>query len=518
MSDQRDCVHGITCQVHCPQLRLFIFEDRLVVVPTPVSSNSISADSATQATENSMTLKPLPLTPLELFLLQSATPQAPMVIQVVLRLTGECQPDLYVKTLQQSIERHPLLTSRIKMIDRQWCWVSGPPDPVTVSRRSGSVFESETGSRSKSIDLTISPGLQTSIVILDDGVKVYLDVHHAASDGNGLRQVITDWFHLYHCEVTGTSSRLSKIEPDRLEQRHIFRQPTAVAPISTKQALINFWSTIRGRTARWATSTRKNSQSLKDTHSHCVEIILSDDQGAQLRDRLAAWQVKLNELVMVCSMSTFAQHAPAGPANHHVTVLNPIDLRLPSDRSLPATNRFGIAFMRRSRQECLKPASILQGIHKEMSWVRANCIGVEFIKGLATAAKIPGGINFFRRMGLFIPSMQWTCLGDVSRGGKRLVPWVDGMPTSGGLQLATASGFAPFSEDVPISIATCEANKKVTVTVRTSPRFLTMDQTRQFITTLVDELCNFDLPDQSLISSQGQNVSANEGADEHVSG
>jgi hypothetical protein len=33
------------------------------------------------------------------------------------------------------------------------------------------------------------------------------------------------------------------------------------------------------------------------------------------------------------------------------------------------------------------------------------------------------------------------------------------MPISGGLQLATVSGFAPFSEDVPVSIATCETHK-----------------------------------------------------------
>jgi hypothetical protein len=386
------------------QVQYLIIEGRLVVAPTQLPSNSESPDSAVQADENQITMEPLPLTPLELFLLQSATPQAPMVIQVVLRLTGECQPDLYVKTLQRSIERHPLLSCRVKMINRQWCWVIGPPEPIAISHRPGSVFESETGPRSKSIDLTTSSGLHTSIVVLDDGVKVYFDVHHAASDGNGLRQVVTDWFHLYHCEVTGTPSKLSEIDPFRLKQRHLFPQPKAIAPVSTKQALINFWSTIRGRTARWAISTRKNSQLLNDTHSHCVEIILSDDQGEQLRDRLAAWRVKLNELVMVCSMSTFAQLAPAGPTNHHLTVLNPIDLRLPSDRALPATNRFGIAFMRRQRHECLKPTSILQGIHDEMSWVRGNFIGVDFIKKLATAAKIPGGINFFRRMGLFILS------------------------------------------------------------------------------------------------------------------
>lgn len=489
-----------------------------MVFTIDTSSNSEPLASAAQVTGNQMTMKPLPLTPLELFLLQSATAQAPMVIQVVLRLTGECQPDMYVKTLQRSIERHPLLSCRIKMINRQWCWVSAPPEPIEISHRSGSVSESETGPRSKSIDLTTSAGLHTSIVVLDDGVKVYFDIHHAASDGNGLRQVITDWFHLYHCEITGTPSNLSEIDPRRLEQRHLFPHPKAIAPISTKQALINFWSTIRGRTARWASSTRRNSQSLNETHSHCVEIILSDDQGEQLRDRLAAWRVKLNELIMACSMSTFAQLAPAGPMNHHVTVLNPIDLRLPSDRALPATNRFGIAFMRRQRHECLKPASILRGIHDEMSWVRANYIGVDFIKGLATAAKIPGGIYFFRWMGLFIPSVQWTCLGDVSRGGKRLVPWVNGMPTSGRLQLATVSGFAPFSEDVPVSIATCEANKKVTVTVRSSPRFLTMDQTQRFAAMLVDQLCKLELPDKSVLPPHNEKTPANGVADEHASG
>ena len=500
------------------QVQYLTMAGRLVVAPTQLPSHSESPDSAAQADENQITMKPLPLTPLELFLLQSATPQAPMVIQVVMRLTGECQPDLYVKTLQRSIERHPLLSCRIRMIDRKWHWISAPPEPVTVSRRPGSVFESETGPRTKSIDLMTSAGLHPSIVVLDDGVKVYLDLHHSVSDGNGLRQVITDWLHLYHCEVTGTRSKLSEIDPHRLTLRNVFPQPTSIAPVSAKQAIINFWSTIRGRTARWTSPTRNDRQSLNATHSHCVEIILSDSQGEQLRDRLAAWRVKLNELVMVCSMSTFAQLAPAGPMNHHVTVLNPIDLRLPSDRALSATNRFGIAFMRRPRQACLKPASILRGLHDEMSWVRTNCIGVEFIKGLAAAARIPGGINFFRRMGLLIPSIQWTCLGNVARGGKRLIPSVDGMPISGGLQLATVSGFAPFSEDVPVSIATCETNKTVTLTVRSSPRFLTMDQTQRFATMLVNELCQLDLPDESLLPAQNKNAPGIGVADEHASG
>ncbi|MEZ6033485.1 MAG: hypothetical protein R3C17_10355 [Planctomycetaceae bacterium] len=448
-------------------------------------------------------MDPLPLTPLEQFLLQCTTPRSPMVIQVVLRLTGECQLDLYRETLQHAISRHPLLSCRLQMIDRQWCWVSGTPEPVTISRRSGSVFEPECATGFKSIDLTCSAPLHTSIVVQDDGVKVFMDAHHAATDGNGLRQVVTDWFHLYHCAVTGLAPKLPSLELDRLNRRHLFPQPSTVPPIGLKQALINAWATIRGRTSRWAASGRTGKHQ-EVMSSHCVEVILSEEQGDQLRAVQDAWKVKLNDLVMVCSMSTYARLAPPGKMHHHVTVFNPIDLRLPSDRWLPATNRFGVAFMRRPRQECVNPATILSGIHAEMTWVRANYIGVEFVKGIAAASKIPNGINMFRRLGLFIPSLQWTCLGDISRGGKRLVPWRDGMPISGDLQLATATGFAPCADDVPVSIATCEANRKITLSVRSSSRFLTMEQTQAFANDLVHCLCTVEPPgDAPQLQAQG---------------
>jgi len=68
------------------------------------------------------------------------------------------------------------------------------------------------------------------------------------------------------------------------------------------------------------------------------------------------------------------------------------------------------------------------------------------------------------------------------------------------------------------SIATCESNKTVTVTVRSSPRFLTMDQTQRFAAMLVDELCNFELTDQSALPPQNEKAPPNGAADENASG
>lgn len=449
----------------------------------------------------------LPLMPLERFLLQCDTSRSPMIIRLVVRLSGRCRPELFVSTLQQAISRHPLLSCRLQKIRQQLCWIKGMPEPIELVHASGTVFRPECGPVSKSMDLTKTAGLHTSILMMDDGVKVIMDAHHAVTDGNGLRQLVTEWFHRYHCAVTGAILKLPQIDNVRLQQRDRFHQPSAIAPPGRKEALRNFLVTIRGRTARWRPLVRKNVGAADGTQSYCAEVIFSDEQQSQLRERLDAWDVNLNDLVMVCCMTVFAEMAPAGSQNHLITIMNPTDLRLPSDRTLPATNRFGTAFIRRRRLDCLVPAALLRGIRDQMNYVRSNYIGVEFVKGLAVASKIPGGIGFFRRLGLFIPSMQWTCLGDVSRGGKRLLPWKDGMPVSGDLRLETVTGFAPVADDVPVSVATAEANKRLTLTVRSSPRFLTMQQTNEFVSRIMQLLCSFEMSGESCPSAVNQGSS-----------
>ncbi len=471
-----------------------------MVVPSQTTGDQTSPDESAAATHGRTPFAPLPLTPLEAFLHQCDTPKSAMVIRVILRFSGECQLEPCVETMQRAIRRHPLLCSRLRKIDGKLCWVPGEPEPTTVSTQRGSIFELECGLMSKTIDLTQSAGLHTSITVMDDGIRVMLDAHHAATDGNGIRQVVTDWLTMYHGEVSGTQAKLTEYAPERLGTRDQFPQTKSVGPISLKDAIRNFLVTIRGKTARWVPLSPPPHLTSAAACSHCVEVILSDDQEKKVLERLAAWKVHINDMVMVCGMSVFARLATPGAMSHRVTVLNPVELRRPSDRDLPAVNRFGFAFMRRKRSECLDPASILRGIQGEMQYVRSNFIGVEFIKGLATASKIPGGIGFFRSLKLFIPSFQATCLGDVTRGLRRTLPWQDGFPVAGRLRWEASTGFAPPADPVPVSISTCETNQRIALAIRTSPHFLTMEQTKAFTADLVELLCSIPLPEEQTTS------------------
>ena len=144
-------------------------------------------------------LFPLPLAPLEQFLLDCETPGQPLIIRVILRFTGEGQMATLKATFQNAIVRHPLLTCRLRGSGRKRVWIRGDPCNLECQRVSGSVFESETGVQRTLIDLHTDAGLQITIRQYSDGVKVIMDIHHAVTDGNGVRQLITDWFHIYHC-------------------------------------------------------------------------------------------------------------------------------------------------------------------------------------------------------------------------------------------------------------------------------------------------------------------------------
>ena len=360
---------------------------------------------------------------------------------------------------------------------------------MQVDSTDTSINESLNGKHTVNIDLKLEAGLQVRTEIRKDGIVVTMDAHHAVTDGNGLRQLITDWLHIYHCAVTGQSLRLKALDNLRLVHRDQFPQPPAVAPISTKDAIRNFLVTILGSTARWKRGVLQASQVQHE--NFCIEHLFSTDECNHIHDCLVKHQSTLNDFVMACCFAAFADSAPHINHKHRITILNPTELRRPSDRHLPAANRFGFAFMRRSISQCLSAAELLKGLKAEMTYVRSNYIGVEFIHGLGAVLKFRGGLTLFRRIGCFVPSIQWTCLGDVTRTAKRLLQPRNGKLMAGNLCIDSVSPFAPCAEHVPLSIAAAEVGRRIVITVRGNPDIMTEAEVQHFTSVLVNHILNW---------------------------
>ncbi len=72
--------------------------------------------------------------------------------------------------------------------------------------------------------------------------------------------------------------------------------------------------------------------------------------------------------------------------------------------------------------------------------------------------------------------------------------WKDGAIFLGGLRLETVTGFAPFADSVPLSIATCETGRRITLTVQANSRFMNESETKAFAMAIEDMICSFELP------------------------
>ena len=72
--------------------------------------------------------------------------------------------------------------------------------------------------------------------------------------------------------------------------------------------------------------------------------------------------------------------------------------------------------------------------------------------------------------------------------------WKDGAIFLGELRLETVTGFAPFADNVPLSIATCETGRRITLTVQANSRFMNESETRAFAMAIEDMIYSFELP------------------------
>ncbi|MEZ6127366.1 MAG: condensation domain-containing protein [Planctomycetaceae bacterium] len=441
----------------------------------------------------------LPLTPFERFLWSADDPQTPMVFRVLMKFHGIVDRELLEQCYNTSVARHPLLSARLRTQRNQPTWVPADNPPALIwNTASTSAGHPEFGDVVEPIDLTQEPGLRVRVTEGDGYLLVWLDFHHASCDGMGARQLIADWFHLYDrmsCDETPT---LTALEPERLIVRGELRKRPGAEPLGFRDAVRDFWVTVTGRTARLAVT--KSAPDSDGSGTWITERPFSVHETTQIRTQLKQRGVSINDVGIAVCMQTFARSFSSVNARHFVTVLNPVDLRLPSDRYLPAANRTGFTFLRRRQRECRERDfdTLLTSIREQTNYIKDHHVGGEFIHGLNAASRLPGALKLLQKSGLFTPSMQFTCLGDTTRGRRYGFRSDGDTIMAGQLQLDRITGFAPVAPGVPLSITACETNSRLLLSVRSSQRYVSCQESIDFSDALHQQIRQWaGLPDVS---------------------
>ncbi len=442
---------------------------------------SVRNENATTA----LSSRHLPLVPFERFLRKYDSPTTPMVFRVAMRLNGPLKRQLLTEAFQVAIRRQPLLTSRVIVKDEHAVWELNPVLPE-LQWQENELSQSEIERTPIDwIDLSKAPGLVARIWEIDNGLTILLDIHHACSDGQGARHFIGEWLGLYQQLLEGKSLQLAKMQPDQLLDRGMIRNPTP--PIGLGEGLRNLYVTIRGRTIRLP--ERKGTESLDGRSDHLIERPLSALETASLRQRARAKKYTVNDAAVAASFLAFAKSFPdVLHPRRYLTVLHPVDLRWPSDLRSPACNRVGVSFLRRRVRDLTNPAELLDWVHSEMQYIKRRYVGAEFLRGLALAENKSGIVDLLQRWGYFIPTLQFTGLGNATRAMHYQFPTSDGTLDFGGLKLDRVSGIMQMGPFMPLSLTSCETNRRITLTLRASARYLTADQAERFLDTFVEQI------------------------------
>ena len=237
---------------------------------------------------------------------------------------------------------------------------------------------------------------------------VVLDFHHACCDGQGARQFLSEWFSKYHAEVEGLECKLTSLRPARLAERGTYSQ---VGPgVGFWEGMRNLLLTIWGQTARIS-----QGDDAEEGRTWLEQRVLNAEQTRQVRIFFQATRFTMNDVGLAASMLAFRDVFPDQSRGRLVTIMNPIDLRRPSNSRLPTCNRLGFVFIRRRLPTSLAVSKLLDSIDGELNYIKQRRVGEEFEKGMLAVRGIPGAMKKIDDWGWFTPTLLFTCLGDTTR-------------------------------------------------------------------------------------------------------
>lgn len=478
------------------RLHLHTGQEMSLLPPLETTSNSSRTNAVSSGNESvtDQSLFPMPLAPIEKFLVLDDRPECPMTSFIELHFASELQIDLLKKALLATVHQHPLLASRLIEIDGQMHWDYDPNFVPQLRRLSEDTILDPPSESPRWIDLRKEPGCQywygtkTGVDGQDKKkCRLVIQLHHATCDGVGLRRVLIDTLSEYAsltlpaqeessnampaeglpAEAIAKVERRKKrdaLDPTRLLLRADFSEIEA-KPVKVP---ITGWEKLKNAYYFYLQKPRP----LKSAHPNdSNETVLPSQLNEPLRhhifdettsERILTCcrknEVSLNDLSLTILFRT-CRHwnllRGAGGPRTRIRVLMPFDLRSRSDLKTPATNRLSFSFLGRTHRECEDWPTLLASVQTETQWIKQSRVYMDFLHGLAAISPFPKRLDRMIRWNRNMCTSVLTYTGDITRGMKNYFPEENGRRRVGDSHLENILIAPPARENTNISMGVC---------------------------------------------------------------
>lgn len=417
----------------------------------------------------------LPLTPWEQYMFLDDCRRGPMTFFFRLSYVGQLDRQRLTQSLAIVVARHPLLAAKVVRSRGQFLWDTSlqpairlfdvPPAPQVP-------FAAD------KLDLLSTNGFRAAVCENQSSGHVWLEFHHAACDGLGAIEAITETITAYRgaantlapAPTTARLARRADVPLTPLER--ITRTPKDLARIARF-----FHHRVAPLTSGDQHATAEFQSSGFVTHR------FSPSETISLLDRARRQGVTLNDLLLR-DLYLSLHHWMLARRDYGARALRiamPISHRLPDDGQ-GAVNRVSMVFLDRTARHIGEPAELLAAIASETRQIKQHRMGIAMLRSLTCLAVSAGAMQSVLRN----PRSQVTCI--LSNLGVVLASPANLGGAEQGIELDSIEFMPPIRPQSPISIGAHTYRGSLTLTLRYDTAQLSVADAADLLNRYVDEL------------------------------
>ncbi len=439
-------------------------------------------------------LFPFPLVPMEHFWLWDDTPTHPKRFRIVVGFRGVIDPKRLEKSLSLALSRHPMLLSVIRTQAGVKCWYQMEEPQV---RWQWGECKWEESPFPRTWDLTKEAGIRLWGHQNETTAELSVEVHHASSDGLGIRQFLRDVFLAYEHLTNDPSCvpHLPKVAYDRLSARGSFSRPK---PTEDSRST-TFWEKVVGAyhfhfLGPTPIATPKSAPTLErsvNQHHYFrhifdreetdrIQRVHSDYALRTMSEKFNALGVASDQSISKESLGTFNDFAIARmmqviaswnqsngsvTQNQRVRIMVPTDLRTLQDSRAPATNRIGFGFVVAPLRECHHLVGLLKSVRQQIHAIRKYRLGLDFVEIFGLFANFPRIAAWLIRRKRCLATGILTNMGDSFGRFRKHFESIEGSLKVGDVYVESFAGFPPLRTKTHFGVGMSHCSGKLTMGV-----------------------------------------------------
>ena len=421
----------------------------------------------------------------------------PTTYPVELKFSGRFDRAAFQRALADALARHPLVGARVADDGRTPPqWIAGPAEPPVIEWADA---QQGVGGRAVGyIDLRRESGLRVWVRESVDASRVVLQFHHACCDGIGMFQFLEDWLACYAAAAGGDGPpRLGELDVERIRHRDRV-MPDDAPPGSLASAPARPFG-ADGRVGRRLVKPARAAGRAGDDGGHRLvsarHVVRRfpkprlhgrrDERASATRPgRRVSRRTSCSHDLLLVLRNWNRREGDTGGGRLRLNV--PVNVREPSDATMPAANRIGFAFVAPAKRDYRDPRRLLEAIRKQMQRAKDWKLGLYFLGGLAFAANHPRIARWvLRRKGGFA-TVVFSNLGRVYARSR--LARADGHLACGNVVLEGIAAVPPIRPQTRAALVAMEYAGQLSLSLRCDPHLFTPADSQALLDQYVERL------------------------------